>query len=249
MFDRSFHGIKAAGSCDNRDWSCGDATWLLVGRGTCRGFNGPHVPNSIPKEDCIMYTAVMMMALNSGTEVVDFRHRCRGGCCYGGCYSSCWGGYYGGCCGGCCGGYYSGGCCGGYYSGGCCGGYYSGSCYGGYYSGGNYYGNPPGGQLPRKENLAPPKKTEQQAMLIVNLPAQARLIVDDYVTKGTAGQRLFQTPPLAAGNTYAYVLRAEIEREGRTVSQTQRVIVRAGEQTRVSFDFGAPDIAAASPNR
>ena len=165
-----------------------------------------------------MYTAVLMMALSGGSEVVDFRHGCRR------------------CCGCCCSSYY---CCG--YSG-CC--YSGGCCYGGYYGGYNV----PGRQMPKKENLPTPKKTEQQAMLIVDLPAQARLLVDDHLTSSTSAQRVLQTPPLTQGTTYAYVLRAEIDRDGKTLTQTQRVTVRAGVQTRVSFDFAAPTVAVAPRN-
>ena len=103
-------------------------------------------------------------------------------------------------------------------------------------------------QMPKKENLPTPKKTEQQAMLIVNLPAQARLLVDDHLTSSTSAQRVLQTPPLTQGSTYAYVLRAEIERDGKTLTETQRVTVRAGGQTRVSFNFARPTVAVAPRN-
>ncbi len=69
-----------------------------------------------------MYSVVLMMALTTGTDAVDFGHRnrCHGGGgygCYGG--SAMYGGYGG--YGGCYGGYGSYGCSGGY--GGCSGGY------------------------------------------------------------------------------------------------------------------------------
>jgi uncharacterized protein (TIGR03000 family) len=164
-----------------------------------------------------MYTAVLMMALSGGSEVVDFRHSCRrcSGCC----------------CSSYCGGYYCSG-------GGCC------------ISGGGYYYGVPGRQMPKKEmpkkeNLPTPKKTEAQAYLIVNLPAQARLLVDDQPTSSTSTLRQLQTPPLTYGSTYTYVLRAEIDRNGQTLTQTQRVVVRPGAQTRVSFDFAGRSVAEA----
>jgi uncharacterized protein (TIGR03000 family) len=94
-------------------------------------------------EDSKMYSVVLMMALTTGTDAVDFGHRnrcsggygCHGGGgygCYGGGGYGCSGGCYGGggygCSGGCYGGY--GGCYGGYGRYGCSGGY--GGCSGGY---------------------------------------------------------------------------------------------------------------------
>jgi uncharacterized protein (TIGR03000 family) len=117
---------------------------------------------------------------------------------------------------------------------------------------GAYYNVPgrqmPKKEMPKKENLPTPKKTEAQALLIVNLPAQARLMVDDQPTSSGSTLRRLQTPPLAQGSTYSYVLRAEMERNGQTISETKQVTVRAGGQTRVTFNFAAPTVAVAPRN-
>lgn len=187
-----------------------------------------------------MYTVVLMAAMSGAPELPDF---CRGRCRCNGCFCGC---RCGGSCGGCyCGGCYCGGCCHGGYCGGYChGGYCGGCCHtGGYYNGGGApYGQPPmkGGEpVP-----APKKKTDSKeevrapATLIVNLPANARLSIDGHATRATSAQRIFISPPLEPGRDYVYNLRAEITREdGQPTTTTQQVMVRAGQETRVTLDL------------
>jgi uncharacterized protein (TIGR03000 family) len=69
----------------------------------------------------------------------------------------------------------------------------------------------------------------------VNLPADAKLFVDDQPTKSTTARRLLQSPSLEPGSIYSYSLRAEIQREGRKHQQAKTVGVRAGQQAAVTF--------------
>ena len=207
-----------------------------------------------------MYSMVLMAALTTGGATADWHCHRHGGCCgcYGGCYG-CWGGCYGGCYGcyggcwgGCYGGCYGGwggcyGCWGGYSSWGCCG------CMGTYYGaptypgsivpsgvapGGYMPGGPAGEQLPApgtdkdkdKKTMAPSK-----AKLIVELPADAKLYIDDLPMKNASGTRAFSTPTLDPGQAYYYMVRAEVMRDGKPVSETRRVIVRAGQTIRADF--------------
>jgi len=89
-----------------------------------------------------------------------------------------------------------------------------------------------------------PQKTEAPAVIQVSLPADARLIVDGYVTTSTSSQRTFITPVLPQGEAYNYTLRAEVVRDGRTVVETQQVTVRGGEETRVPFSFSSGEVAS-----
>jgi uncharacterized protein (TIGR03000 family) len=161
--------------------------------------------------------------------------------CYGGCTGS-----YSGYGFGCFGSYGSGGYGGGYGYG--CNGYgcSGGGCHG--CSGGDAYppayAPAPGGTAPVKPTPEPvpaPKKEDNkstalnQARLIVELPADAKLYVDDRLTKTTSERRVFNSPELEAGETYYYILRAEVIREGRTQSETKRVLVHAGELVQTSF--------------
>jgi uncharacterized protein (TIGR03000 family) len=97
----------------------------------------------------------------------------------------------------------------------------------------------PGGGAP--EQVPAPKKEDKksaslsQARLIVELPADAKLYVDDRLMQTTSERRVFNSPRLEEGQTYYYILRAEVVREGQTLSDTQRVLVRAGDVIQASF--------------
>jgi uncharacterized protein (TIGR03000 family) len=69
----------------------------------------------------------------------------------------------------------------------------------------------------------------------VNLPAEAQLFVDDQPTKSTTARRVLESPRLKPGNSYSYLLRAEIQREDRKYQQVKKVNVRAGQTTAVTF--------------
>jgi uncharacterized protein (TIGR03000 family) len=77
--------------------------------------------------------------------------------------------------------------------------------------------------------------TGDPATVVVQLPADARMWVDGQQADLTSGTRSFQTPALDRGRDYAYTIRAEATRDGQAVSQSQRVVVRAGQVSRVDF--------------
>jgi uncharacterized protein (TIGR03000 family) len=200
-----------------------------------------------------MYSIVLMAALTGSADVPAFGHR-GGGCC------GCCGNYSCGCCGnygcgcgggggrrgghrhgggcGCCGYAYSCGCCGNNY---CCGSSCgSGCCDSGYMEGGAAPSHAmPSGKEPEKigKPKAPKKETRgpAAATIIVSLPADAKLIVDDTVTTSTSASRVLTTPELELGQDYHYNLKAEVVLDGKTVTMAKRVAVRAGEQTSVSL--------------
>jgi len=173
---------------------------------------------------------------------------CYGGCngCYGGCYGGGWGCHGGaryGChgCNGCYGGCY----------GNCHGGTYVG-CFGGCH-GCNGYGPTgvvaPPSAAPGREPLmkpAPDKATSPPApksetslgngaKLIVDLPADAKLYIDDKPIKVTSQHPIFATPNLEYGKTYYYELRAEMIKDGKTLTDSKRVVFHAGDELRESF--------------
>ena len=201
-----------------------------------------------------MYSVVLLAAMTTATEMPDC-HRGGGGChgCYGGCYGSCYGGCYGSCYGGACWGsscygYYGPGygCYGGWgYSYGCHGCYGCWGCYGGCYGSVQM-------AVPVRPDLPPPKDKDEvvaapaKAKLIVELPADAKLYIDDQLMKTGSGHRVFSTPSLERGQAYYYMVRAEVVRDGKKVEKTKRVIVRPGEDARASFmDFDAVATARA----
>jgi uncharacterized protein (TIGR03000 family) len=213
-----------------------------------------------------MYSVVMMMALTAGADIPDC-HRQRGSGCNGygcsgyacsgysggGCFGGCFGGGHGrrhgrhGCSGNVCGGYG----CAGY---GCAG--YGGAGCAGYGCGGGVgvIVVPDTGK--KKDKLPPPSSgkgkkgeaTEEEPItsgtIVVNLPADARLTVDGAATTSTTASRTLITPALQPGYEYYYTLRAEVVRDGQTAVQTQRVAVRSGEATQISFDFATSGVAS-----
>jgi uncharacterized protein (TIGR03000 family) len=96
----------------------------------------------------------------------------------------------------------------------------------------------------KKEGAPAPKPDKPEegaaapapATIMVSLPADARLMIDDQATRSTSGERRFVTPPLPAGKEFHYTLTAVLDRDGQTVKATQEVAVRAGQESRVSLD-------------
>jgi uncharacterized protein (TIGR03000 family) len=194
--------------------------------------------------------------------------------CWGSCHGGCWGSGYGACYGTCYGGWGYGvyGCVGSWGYGSWGSAY---ACYGSWAHGPGYYGSnyetmtpggvapsyvpgtpmppatggstAPGEQLPKPQadksgtSLAP-----NRARLIVELPADAKLYIDERPMKTTSGRRTFHTPALQSGQTYYYMLRAEVVRDGKPVREERRVILRPGEVVRTDFNDLAPRDVTAS---
>src|SRR5262249_20676646 len=104
--------------------------------------------------------------------------------------------------------------------------------------------------------VPPPKKEEKKvdgsARLIIDVPTDAKLYIDDQPMKTQSARRTFSTPALQPGQTYYYEVRAEVVRDGKTQAETKRVIVRSGEVVRAAFrelGTGEPAKAVASSGR
>ena len=169
------------------------------------------------KKSILVVALAALLVLADGQLASAGRRGGRGGCGGGGC-----GG--GGCGGGGCGGYYGGR--GGYVMGGGGGAYVGGvaTCAGGMCS----VGGP-----------ALAQGNQVQSTLVVNLPADATLTIDDEATASTSGNRVFVTPPLENGREFHYTLKAKIVRDGQVQTTTQRVAVRAGEVSRIELTIPA----------
>jgi uncharacterized protein (TIGR03000 family) len=81
----------------------------------------------------------------------------------------------------------------------------------------------------------------KRALIIVQCPADARLYLDNLLTAGGTNLRTFYTPELDRGVNYYYTLRVEVPRDGRILTESQRVYFQAGREVRVSFDHLSPD--------
>jgi uncharacterized protein (TIGR03000 family) len=190
-----------------------------------------------------MYSVVVLMALTTNAQTPEFGRY--GGCygCYGG-YSSCYGGCYGSCygytsghgCYGCYGGtvVYSGcyGCYGGtvVYSG-CCGGRIITPAKPSQKQDGKQK-DKDGKQKDKDDFTAVTPGGKAAARLIVTLPAEATLTIDDEPTKSTSSTRVFITPALEPGKAYHYVLKATVPVGGKTEVITRKVQVIPGQETR-----------------
>ncbi|MBV9123847.1 MAG: TIGR03000 domain-containing protein [Planctomycetes bacterium] len=73
--------------------------------------------------------------------------------------------------------------------------------------------------------------------LNVNLPAEAKLSIDGFVTTSTAANRTFTSPALQPGQDYEYTLQGELVRDGQTVTATRQITVHAGDEVNVTLDF------------
>ena len=82
------------------------------------------------------------------------------------------------------------------------------------------------------------------ATIVVSLPADARLTVDGNPTTSTTNRRVFVSPALDRGADFFYTLKAEVVRDGKTETRTEKVTVRAGEETKVDINFATPTVAA-----
>src|SRR5262249_51796467 len=80
---------------------------------------------------------------------------------------------------------------------------------------------------PRPRRLAPGGATEPAHVTVV-LPQPARLWVNG-VRVHAVGRQTFETPPLERDRRYAYTMKVEVLRDGRTETDTRRVVLAAGK--------------------
>ena len=74
-----------------------------------------------------------------------------------------------------------------------------------------------------------------KARVIVTLPAEARLWVDQVECPLPGAVRSFDTPDLSPQQNYAYTLRIAVQRNGQTVEESRRVALVPGERVEVDF--------------
>jgi uncharacterized protein (TIGR03000 family) len=102
----------------------------------------------------------------------------------------------------------------------------------------------PGGE---KIKTAPQEKKESMApapaTIVVQLPADAKLRIDDEATTSIGSNRVFQTPNLNPGRAYHYTLKAEVVRDGKPVLLEKVINVTAGELTPVTLTLPVTSVA------
>jgi uncharacterized protein (TIGR03000 family) len=81
------------------------------------------------------------------------------------------------------------------------------------------------------------------ALIVVSLPADAKLTIDGEATTSTSDKRVFVSNNLPTGQEFHYTLKAEVMVDGKSVEVSKVVTVRAGEETNVTL--AAPTAVAA----
>jgi len=97
-------------------------------------------------------------------------------------------------------------------------------------------------QLARLRSAVAPQRavttpTAAPATVIVLVPADAKLTANGRVLATETERRVFESPDLQPGKSFQYAFTAEVVRDGKPLTLTKKVVVRAGEETQVQFDL------------
>jgi uncharacterized protein (TIGR03000 family) len=123
-------------------------------------------------------------------------------------------------------------------------------CYGGCWAVPCY--SAPGGQLPPyspplQQPVAPavtpakPASMTTSAALELDVPAEARVFVNDLATQTTGTHRRFVSPGLVPGLLYTYRVRVELPGKQQPIVETKTVKLQAGEERLLAFDLPAAE--------
>jgi uncharacterized protein (TIGR03000 family) len=75
------------------------------------------------------------------------------------------------------------------------------------------------------------------AYLNVNVPADAKVYLENKLMTLTGTDRRFVTPQLPVGAPHVYTVKVEIERNGKTITKTTEAAITAGQEIAVSVKF------------
>lgn len=86
--------------------------------------------------------------------------------------------------------------------------------------------------------------------LTLHVPADAKVYLSGNETRGNGDVRRFSTTKLASGEAWQdYVVRVEVQRDGKTLTKEENVSLKGGEARELSFSFDAPQVAQTSLDR
>jgi uncharacterized protein (TIGR03000 family) len=122
----------------------------------------------------------------------------------------------------------------------------SGGSYGSYGSGGGSYGSyggyyasataPASGYYVASKTEST-KPSTSVAYLNVNVPADAKVYLENKLMTLTGTDRRFVTPQLPVGSPHVYSVKVEVERNGKTITKTTDAAITAGQEIAVSVKF------------
>ena len=81
------------------------------------------------------------------------------------------------------------------------------------------------------------RRSVRKGVLTVSVPADAEIVVNGLPTTSTGESRRYVSHGLKPGETYRYVVKAVIERDGEQLEQTKVATLQAGTITPLEFDF------------
>ncbi|MEY4177021.1 MAG: hypothetical protein RLY70_595 [Planctomycetota bacterium] len=76
-----------------------------------------------------------------------------------------------------------------------------------------------------------------KAMILVNVPADAKVFVNGMATTSQGEQRSFVSRGLSSGYRYTYEVKVQAKRDGQVVEQVKTVQLRSGENADLAFDL------------
>ncbi len=97
-------------------------------------------------------------------------------------------------------------------------------------------------KVKKSEPVPAPKQQEEGAVsprnsrIIVSLPADAKLFVDNVECPLPGNIRTFNTPNLDPSRVYMYTMRVELARDGQTVRDSQQITIVPGVDVQVNFN-------------
>ena len=77
----------------------------------------------------------------------------------------------------------------------------------------------------------------QNGSLTINVPADAKVFVNGLPTTSTGTQRTYVSRNLTPGQSYTYEVRAEVVRDGQTISDVKTVRLTAGQEYAAAFNM------------
>jgi uncharacterized protein (TIGR03000 family) len=85
--------------------------------------------------------------------------------------------------------------------------------------------------------VAPPAASgAKSAQLIIEKPSDGIIYVDNLPVKSEGATQTFATPVLDPSQAYYYMVRVELTRDGKAMSESRRVIVRSGQIIQEQFN-------------
>jgi uncharacterized protein (TIGR03000 family) len=94
---------------------------------------------------------------------------------------------------------------------------------------------------------SPLMQGEKVAHIVVDVPADAEVWIEDQKTQQAGTTRWFVSPTLEANQVYEYRIRARWTEQGQQVEQSQKITVQAGERANVGFPTGGKKTVVGAP--